>query len=75
MEKVKEQTLSPRRYEVLQTIKDHGTVSFNFLRRRFMAVSSRMLRYDLKFLQDKGFIIKRGVTNGALYESVKDGKE
>jgi predicted transcriptional regulator len=69
--KIRERSLSPRRYEMLQTIKDHKSVSFDFLKRRFMGVSGRMLRYDLKFLQDKGFIIKRGVTKGALYEPLK----
>ena len=63
-----ERTLLPRRYEILQIIKEHKQVSFDFIKRRFMAVSSRLLRYDLKKLQDKDFIIKRGVTKGCLYE-------
>ena len=63
-----ERTLLPRRYEILQVIKEHKQVSFDFIKRRFMAVSSRLLRYDLKKLQDAGFIIKRGVTKGCLYE-------
>ena len=63
-----ERTLLPRRYEILQIIKEHKQVSFNFIKRRFMAVSSRLLRYDLKKLKDKGFIIKRGVTKGCVYE-------
>ena len=36
-----------------------------------MAVNERILRYDLKKLQDGGFIRKRGVTKGVYYEAVK----
>jgi len=64
-----ERSLPPRRYEVLQIIKDHKQVFFDFLHRRFMAVSPRVLRYDLKKLQDSGFIRKRGVTRGVVYEA------
>jgi Fic family protein len=64
----KEEILPARRFEILHVIRDHRQVSFNFIKRRFMAVSDRLLRYDLKSLQDKGFIIKRGVTKGAVYE-------
>lgn len=63
-----EDRLLPRRYEILQVIRDHRQVSFDFIRRRFLAVSDRLLRYDLKKLQDEGFIKKRGVTKGAVYE-------
>lgn len=65
-----EDRLSPRRWEILQVIRDHKQVSFDFIRRRFMAVSPRLLRYDLKKLQDAGFIKKRGVTKGVVYEPV-----
>ena len=64
----KEELLPPRRYEILRIIKDHRQVSFDFVRRRFMAVSDRLLRYDFKKLQDAEFIKKRGVTKGAIYE-------
>jgi len=63
-----ERELLPVRYEILQVVKDHRQVSFNFLQRRFMALSPRLLRYHLKKLVDQGFIIKRGVTKGAVYE-------
>jgi Fic family protein len=61
-------SLPPRRYEILQIIKDHRQVSLNFIQRRFFSVSSRLLRYDLKKLQNLGYIRKRGVTKGAVYE-------
>ncbi len=60
--------LPPRSWEILHVIRDHRQVSFNFIQRRFFAVSGRLLRYDLKKLQDADFIIKRGVTRGAVYE-------
>ncbi len=60
--------LPPRRWEILQVIRDHRQVSLEFIQRRFFAVSGRLLRYDLKKLKDAGFIIKRGVTRGAVYE-------
>jgi len=63
-----ERSLFPKRYEILQVIKEHRQVSFDFIQRRFMGVSPRLLRYHLKKLTDSGFIIKRGVTKGALYE-------
>jgi Fic family protein len=64
----KEDLLPPRRYEILQIIRDHRQVSFDFIRRRFFTVSERLLRYDLKKLQDNEFIRKRGITKGAVYE-------
>lgn len=50
--------LLPRRSEILNIIRDHRQVSFDFLHRRFSAISDRLLRYDLK---------KLGVTRGAVY--------
>src|SRR3989338_109213 len=60
--------LLPRRAEILSIIEDHKLVSFDEIRRRFMAVNERTLRYDLKKLQNSGFIRKKGVTKGAYYE-------
>ena len=67
-----EDSLPPRRYEILQVIRDHRQVSFDFIRRRFLAVNPRMLRYDLKRLRDKGLIKKRGVTKGVVYEPIEN---
>lgn len=63
-----EDLLLPRRAEILNIVKDHQLVSFNTIQRRFMAVNSRTLRYDLKKLQDQGLIKKRGTTKGVYYE-------
>jgi Fic family protein len=64
-----EDFLLPRRSEILNIIKDQRVVNFDQIRRRFMAVNERTLRYDLKKLADGGFIIKRGTTKGVYYEA------
>ncbi|OGD63431.1 hypothetical protein A2160_03130 [Candidatus Beckwithbacteria bacterium RBG_13_42_9] len=63
-----EDDLPPRRLEILQIIRDHKQVSLDFVRRRFLRISPRLLRYDLKRLQDLNLIKKQGVTKGAVYE-------
>jgi Fic family protein len=63
--------LLPRRAEILNIVKEQKMVNFDQLRRRFMAVNERTLRYDLKKLAEAGFIRKRGATNGVYYEVVK----
>ena len=62
--------LLPRRSEIYQIIKDHLSVNFDMIRRRFMAVNERTLRYDLKKLQDAKLIRKRGTTKGVYYEVI-----
>lgn len=64
-----EDYLLPRRAEILRIIKDHGLVPFDTIRRRFLAVNERTLRFDLKKLADAGLIRKRGTTKGVYYES------
>jgi len=66
-----EDSLLPRRLEILNIIRDHKLVSFDFIRRRFLRVNQRTLRYDLKKLADEKYIIKRGKTKGVFY-SPKD---
>lgn len=61
--------LLPRRAEILAIIKDHRLVNFDQIRRRFMGVNERTLRYDLKKLVDAGLVRKRGTTNGVYYEA------
>lgn len=60
--------LLPRRKEILDLIKDHEIMSLDSLRRRFLKVSPRMIRYDLKKLEKEGFIVKIGSTRGAVYK-------
>ncbi len=64
-----EEYLLPRRAEILAIIKDHEVVNFDFIRRRFLAVNERSLRFDLQQLQKKGFIRKLGTTKGVYYEA------
>lgn len=63
----KESLLLPRRQELLALIIDHPLATFDFIQRRFMAIPSRTLRYDLKYLTDHDFINKLGATKGVLY--------
>ena len=63
-----EDLLLPRRAEILNIIRDHGMVNFDTIRRRFLSVNERTLRYDLKKLSDAGLIRKRGTTKGVYYE-------
>lgn len=67
-----EDFLLPRRAEILNVIKEQILVNFDSIRRRFMAVNERTLRYDLKKLQDQGLIRKRGTTKGVYYEPIKN---
>lgn len=62
------ETLLPRRQEILDLIKDHKLMTLDSIRRRFLMVSPRMIRYDLKQLEKNGFIIKIGSTRGAMYK-------
>ena len=59
--------LLPRRRELVEIIREQRMVSLDFLHRRFMRVSERLLSYDLKCLMKQGFIVKMGKTRGALY--------
>ena len=63
-----EDTLLPRRLEILNIIKDHKLIQFEAIKRRFWGVNERTLRYDLKKLAEAGLINKRGVTKGVFYE-------
>ncbi len=61
--------LPPRQEEIFNIIKDQNIVSFDTVRRRFLKVPDRTLRYDLKKLLDKGLILKIGTTKGVYYKS------
>lgn len=60
--------LPPRQEEIFNIIKDHRVVSFDFIKRRFLKIPSRTLRYDLKKLAEKKLIIKIGKTRGSYYQ-------
>ncbi|MBI2086072.1 Fic family protein [Candidatus Daviesbacteria bacterium] len=67
-----EDLLLPRRAEILNIIKDHALINFDTIKRRFMSINERTLRYDLKKLADQGLIRKRGTTKGVYYEPIKN---
>lgn len=62
--------LTPLQEEILNIIKDQRIVSFDQLKRRFLAIPSRTLGYNLKKLIDKGLVIKIGKTKGSYYTCV-----
>lgn len=59
--------LLPRRAELLEIIRDHKMVTFDFLSRRFRAIPTRTLHYDLSQLTKRGLIKKLGSTRGVVY--------
>ena len=63
--------LPPRQEEILNIIKDLNVVSFDMIKRRFLKVPVRTLRYDLKKLTDKGLVEKTGGTKGSFYRVKK----
>jgi len=60
--------LPPRQGEIYLIIKEHSVVSFDNIRRRFLKVPERTLRYDLKKLAEKELIVKIGQTRGSYYK-------
>lgn len=63
--------LPPRQEEILNIIKDQIVASFDMIRRRFLQVPKRTLRYDLKKLLDRKLIEKSGETRGRYYRAKK----
>lgn len=59
--------LPPRQEEILNIIKDHSVASFDMIKRRFLKVPARTLRYDIKKLIDQGLVEKTGTTKGVYY--------
>jgi Fic family protein len=59
--------LPPRQEEIFNIIKEQKIVSFDMIRRRFLKVPERTLRYDLKKLLDKKIIERSGETKGSYY--------
>ncbi len=70
---ISDDLLLPRRKEILDIIKDQKVASLDTIKRRFLKIPSRTLRYDLKQLEKSGFIVKIGSTRGAMYK-VKNKK-
>ena len=69
LEKKEELFLPPRQEEIYNIIKDNVICSFDMVRRRFLKVPERTLRYDLKKLLDKKIIEKIGNTRARYYRA------
>jgi Fic family protein len=59
--------LLPRRAEIMHIIEDHKIISFDFLARRFRAIPTRTLHFDLAQLIKAGLVQKMGATRGVVY--------
>ncbi len=59
--------LLPRREEIVNIIRDHQMVTFDFLTRRFVAVPKSTLHFDIKQLMKGNYIKKLGTTRGVVY--------
>jgi len=66
-------TLPTRRREIYNLMEKHPYSSFDYISKKFPKVNPKTLHYDLKKLQEKGFIIKIGETRGVTYR-IKNGK-
>jgi Fic family protein len=61
------QTMSLRQEEIFEIIKDHPNCSFDFIKRRFLSVSSPTLYRDIAYLIKYNLILRRGATSNAVY--------
>ena len=65
-EKIK--SLLPRRSKIYELIETNKLTNFEQIKRKFLKVNERTLRYDLKKLQEQGLIRKLGTTRGVYYQ-------
>jgi len=61
--------LTARQEEIYSIIKEHRSVSLNFIMRRFLKVNERTLRNDLVKLIEKKLVVKVGNTKGVEYRT------
>lgn len=59
--------LLPRRSEIVDIIRDHDMVSFDFIARRFAAVPKSTVHFDIQQLIKQRYIKKLGTTRGVVY--------
>lgn len=71
IEKKEQLFLPPRQEEIYRIIQDHIIASFDIIRRRFLRVPERTLRYDLQKLLERKIIEKSGETRGRYYRVKK----
>lgn len=63
-----EDFLLPRRAEIVRLAREQKMISMDQIRRRFLKVNARTLRYDVKRLTDEGYLMKLGTTRGVYYK-------
>ncbi len=61
--------LFPRHQEIVEVIRDHPYCTFDFLHRRFFAIPTSTLHYDLQQLQKQKLIERIGRTRGVIYRA------
>lgn len=66
-----EDSLLPRRAEIVKIVKDQKLITIDMLARRFPGVNMRTLRYDVKKLVDAKYVSKLGSTRGVYYTLAK----
>ena len=59
--------LFPRHQEIVEVIRDHPYCNFDLLHRRFLAIPTSTLHYDLQQLQKQKLIERIGRTRGVIY--------
>ncbi|MDP3973795.1 MAG: helix-turn-helix domain-containing protein [Candidatus Daviesbacteria bacterium] len=64
-----EDSLFIKQAAILEVIREHKIISSRELRRKFLGIKDRTLRYHIKKLTDAGLIKKRGTTKGVYYEA------
>lgn len=70
LEDVLDLILNQRQIKIIRLLKKQRTFSLDFIKRRFLKVPRRTLRYDLKKLCDKGLVMKIGQTKGVYYKII-----
>lgn len=65
-----EDSLLPRRREILDIIREQKTCSFDMIKRRFRKIPDSSLHYDIQVLLKKKFVKKLGTTRGVVYTSL-----
>jgi len=64
---VEQSKLFPRHQEIVEVVRDHPYCTFDFLHRRFFAIPTSTLHYDLQQLQKQKLVERVGITRGAMY--------
>jgi predicted HTH transcriptional regulator len=64
------ETITNRQKKILDLFENDEEVSMNIIKKNIKSVSPRTLRRDLDHLEEKGLILKEGVTKGSYYVKI-----